>query len=108
MAADDVARAASAGVGEFDVAVERLHELRFHHTAKHPRWRFIGDQRKAACGTGGLQRINTGWLPFFAEDPNLFKEMVEANLIVGSRRASAGAATVDGIRKRTQHRVIWA
>jgi len=54
MAADDVAGAAGAGVGEFDVAVERLDELRFHHAAEHSHGGFVGDEWEASRGTGWL------------------------------------------------------
>ena len=73
MTADDVAGAAGACVGEFDVTVKRLDELRFDHAAEHSRGRFVGDQRQAACGSGRLESIDAGGLPFFAEDPDLFE-----------------------------------
>jgi hypothetical protein len=53
-----------------------------------------------------MQRIDACRLPFLAKNPDLLEEMIEADLVIGGRRARTGAATIDGIRERAQHRVI--
>ncbi len=53
-----------------------------------------------------MQSINACGLPFFAENPDLFEEVIEADLIVGRRHT--GAAAVGGVGERTEHRMIRA
>ncbi len=69
---------------------------------------FVGDQRQSACGARRLQRIDARGLPFFAENPDLFEQVIEADLIVGRRRAGPGAATIGGVGERAEHRMIRA
>ena len=101
-----VASAPRANIGEFDVAVEGLNELQLNHAAQHARWRFIRNQRQFSRGAGRTQRIDSCGLSFFAENPDLLEQMVETDLIVGSRRASAGGAAVGGVRERAEHWMV--
>ena len=55
-----------------------------------------------------MQRVDACRLPFFAENPNLFEQVIEANLIVGRRCTHAGATTVGGVCQRAKHWMIWA
>jgi len=106
MAAHNVACSARSCVGQFDVAVERLHQLQVHHAAEHAGWRFVGDQRKSSGGTGRLQGVDAGGLPFFAKNPDLLEQVIETDLIIGRRRFRPSAATVGGVCERAEHRVV--
>ena len=82
VAANNVAGAASAGVGELHVTVGGLHELQFGHASKDARGRFIGDQRESAGLAGGVERVNSCGFAFFTEDPDLFEKVIKADFVV--------------------------
>jgi hypothetical protein len=74
MAADDVAGAAFAAVGEFDVTVGfDMNESEVFHA---------GQRADGIDTTGGADVFYVGAIPFFAANPNLFEEMVEVDAVV--------------------------
>ena len=94
VAADYIAGAASACVGELHVAVFSFDQLQFGHASENARWGFVGNQRQGACWSCGVKGIDSCGLSFFTEDPDLLEEMVEADFVV----SGWSAAAVGGVR----------
>ena len=83
MTANDSARALTSRRRELHFSVLQLHQMKLGHTRENAAGGLVADHRKASGGTCGLQPIGLRWFPLFTADPNLFEQMIEANLIIG-------------------------
>ena len=72
-------------------AIQQFHKMSLAHAAQGLCRRPIGKNGKTPGGATCLQRLDIGRFTLFAANPDLFEEMIEANLVVGrSRRAAIG------------------
>src|SRR5229473_7736622 len=80
MTAHNVARAAAAHSGQFDFAVTQIDQMQIRHAAENAPGRLLGQHGKMPGGSGGMKPLNLGGLAFFAANPDLLEEMIEADL----------------------------
>src|SRR5260370_9890449 len=88
--------------GDF-VSVE-FDEARIGHTREQARGGFTSYNRKMSSGTFGAQEFRLRGLAFFAANPDLFEQMIDANVFVGGN----WRATIGGVGQRAGHRMIGA
>jgi hypothetical protein len=81
--AHDAPRALAAHGRKLRLARLQLDQMPFAHPAQSSRRRLIAENGKFASRSGCLQRLNIRRLSFFAANPDLLKQVIEANLVVG-------------------------
>ena len=84
MSAHDATRTLAAHRGELRFAVLQFDQVPLAHPAQGSCRRSLGKNGKFASGPGGLQKgLNVRRLALFAANPDLLKEVIESNLVVG-------------------------
>src|SRR5260370_5139696 len=104
MTADHVARAAAAHRRQFDFAGTQIDQMQIRHAAENAPGRLLGQHGKMPGGSNGMKALASGRLAFFAANPDLLEEMIEANLVVAR---NAGAA-IGGVGERASERMARA
>jgi hypothetical protein len=83
MPAHDAPRALAADWRKLRLAVLQFDQMPLAHPTQGSRRRLTRENGKLACGSGCLQRLDIRRFTVFAANPDLFKQMIEANLVVG-------------------------
>src|SRR5713226_691676 len=103
MTADHVARAAAAHSGQFDFAVTQIDQMQIRHAAENAPGRLLGQHRKMPGGSSGMKALDLGRLAFFAANPDLLEQMIEADFVV-----TGNGAAIGGVGQRAGERVARA
>src|SRR5260370_5612493 len=112
MTAHNVARAAAAHSGQFDVGVTQIDQMQIRHAAENAPGRLLGQHGKMPGGSSGMKALDLGRLAFFAANPDLLDQMIEADFVVtgngagirgvGQPASARGAPTLHrGMRMQT-------
>src|SRR5260370_17376873 len=99
MTADHVARAAAAHRRQFDFAVTQIDQMQIRHAAENAVCRLLGQHRKMPGGSSGMKALDLGRLAFFAPNPDLLEQMIEADFVV-----TGNGATIGGVSQRASER----
>jgi len=83
MPAHDAARALAPHRRKLGLAVLQFDQVSLAHPAQGSCRRLIVKNGKTASGSRCLQRLDVGRFALFAANPDLFKKVIEANLVVG-------------------------
>ncbi len=84
MPAHDASRTLAAHRRKLRLAVLHFDQVPLAHPAQGSCRRSLGKNGKFASGPGGLQKgLNVRRLALFAANPDLLKEVIESNLVVG-------------------------
>ena len=88
-----------------DFAVVELDEMEIGHTAENSRGRLFRNDGEMTGRARGAKAIDLRLLPFFATDPDLLEEVIEADFVVGGGGAAVGGIG-EGTRKRMAGSVL--
>src|SRR5690349_3782836 len=89
MTPDYVAGAIAAAGGQLRLAISQFDELQFGHATQHAGGGLIRQDREISGRPGGAKPLNEGGLSFFAANPDLLEEMIEADFVIGGDIAAA-------------------
>src|SRR5882757_6243973 len=87
-----------------DLVSVEFDEARIGHTREQARGGFPSYNRKMTSATFGAQEFRLRGLAFFAANPDLFEQMIDADVFVGGNCR----ATIGGVGQRAGHRMIGA
>jgi hypothetical protein len=104
VAPDNVAGATAAARRQLHGSILQFDQLQIRHSAEHSLGRLIRQDRKIARRSRGAKNFYKGRLSFFATDPDLLEQVIEANFVIGRDVA----ATIGGIDQRASQRVSGA
>ena len=102
--AHHVASALAAHGRQLYFSVLHLHQMKVGHAREHPRGGLLTHNRQTPRGACGVEVLRLRRLPFFAANPDLFEQMIDADFVIRRDWRTA----VCGIRERTGHRMIRA
>ena len=104
VAADDVAGTLAADGRELRFAVLQGDQTQIRHARENPASGLFSEDREFPLGSRSVQALHLCRLPFFAANPDLLEEMIEANLVIRGNRS----ATIPGVNEWAVERMARA
>src|SRR5437868_2948652 len=104
MAPDDVAGTTGAARGQLHCSILQFDQLQLRHPTEHSPGRLVRQNGQTSCRSRGAQSFYQRWLSLLAANPDLLKEVIETDLVVGRNVA----ATIGGVDQRAGQRMSRA